>query len=144
MTVQARLWYHNIVLILLFTALYDWCLQLIEMSFKELASLHFWLDLFLVHLFETLNLYKKKKNVNSLMLSRFRMASCYNWHVRKKSLTAQSTFDTSTVMVEIKIIQWIIFFADYSISDSTVTWLKVHISIEMMFSGWFITFWRIL
>ena len=97
--------------------MYDWCLQLIEMSFKELASLHFWLDLFLVHLFETLNLYKKKKNVNSLMLSRFRMASCYNWHVRKKSLTAQSTFDTSAVMVEIKIIQWIIFFADYSISD---------------------------
>ena len=87
------------------------------MSFEELASLHFWIDLFLVHLFETLNLYKKKKNVNSLMLSRFRMASCYNWHVRKKSLTAQSTFDTSAVMVEIKIIQWIIFFADYSISD---------------------------
>ena len=88
-----------------------------EMSFKDLGSLLFWHNLFLVYLFETLNLYKKKKTVNSLMLSRFRMASCYNWHVRKKSLTAQSTFDTSAVMVEIKIIQWIIFFADYSISD---------------------------
>ena len=87
------------------------------MPFKELGCLHFQLDVFLVNLFETLNLYKKKKNVNSLMLSRFRMASCYNWHVRKKSLTAQSTFDTSAVMVEMKIIQWIIFFADYSISD---------------------------
>ena len=111
---QAKLWSNNIVLILLFTAL---SLQLMEMSFKELGSLHLWLDVFLVQLFETLNLYKKKKTVNSLMLSRFRMASCYNWHVRKKSLTAQSTFDTSAVMVEIKIIQWIIFFADYSISD---------------------------
>ena len=108
-TVQARLSADLLPLPLMLTIYRNAILRI--MNFTQLtwciSNLFIW-DTKFVH---------KEKNVNSLMLSRFRMASCYNWHVRKKSLTAQSTFDTSAVMVEIKIIQWIIFFADYSISD---------------------------